>query len=292
MRTRASSVTERMIIYAVAGAFLIVMVIGFFSIRSHYDSSLKTILEESAQINAEVAKLKNQIIIKESKKDELQNSFQERRDARDAEEKKYNDKKDELARHLDLLPPNSMKANILEVLTLKAMELNIQINSSGELTLPMDSYTMAMFTPASFAFDLQGEYENMKRYLWLLDHVIQVPDPNDRQKLWNVIVNVSNEVGKFEVIKYNEKNEPILNIAPQYNNYYGTGGATGAPGAAGATGATGAAGAANPNAAGGAVGATNMQNITAAGDKRILSREDQLRLKIQVVTYLRPDMQG
>lgn len=268
MKTRAGSVTERIIVYAVAVSFWLVMAVGFVLIRGHYNSQLSAIRNEMGEIDQQAEQLKNEISRKESQKAALQEAFERRREARSAEEDRYHEARENLNKALGMLPPESLKASILEALTLKAMELNIQINSSREITIPVERYSTAMFVPASFAFDIEGEYGNIKRYLWTLDHVIQLEDSRESARVWNVVLIVASEPDEFIIVKFDHNDRPILPQA-QYSH--------------------------DAAFAGGAMAAASRQPSDAheayavPGSTRIMSLEGTMRLQIQVLTYLRPD---
>lgn len=263
MRLRSASVAERAGIYAVAGFFFLIMIIATLMIRENYNSKIKEFKEAKGQVTSEIQSLNNQKVAKESEKQSYEDQFKIKQSSLEGEENEYNDHKSTLSEHLAMLPPLYMKANILEVLTLKAMELNIQINSSREIPVQSFDYSGVMFVPVLFGFDIEGEYENVKRYLWLLDHVIQMADSKQSNRIWNVIVNVSSSPGEFTVVKYDESGNAIEDL--YYSDPYGHGATASATGADG--------GYAPPS----------------VRDARILSPLDHMRLKVQIQTYFRPD---
>lgn len=190
MRTRTISLIEK---YSIIMGILLVISLSFLGVYSIYNYYAKKIKElknkiieykqEKERYNAELSRLKKEI-------EDIKRKIKAKISRLDIEKKEYEDKKRELENAIKNIPPIYMKSLLRERLLKIANYFNIDVLKYSAVKIEREKYRNAPFFPLKLMLNIVGEYKDIKRFFWYVDHIVRLKDIYDDKKEWNFLFKV------------------------------------------------------------------------------------------------------
>ncbi|MGM0607502.1 MAG: hypothetical protein ACQESP_03680 [Candidatus Muiribacteriota bacterium] len=207
MKSRSSSITERLFLYGAGITVLVVSVILIFFIGTYYNTQIAEIKSQEESLEKQKMQLENEVQSLEMDIQRLEREYDKQVQVKKEEEEEYYEVEEKFEEAKLLLPPEEIKSDIMEELINTANSNNLAIIYFDQLIEENEEYG---FKPVTFEFVLSGSYFRIKEFLYFVDRPLRI---EQEEKLWNVILKIPYPEG-FSFYRYNLETDPVEEIHP------------------------------------------------------------------------------
>ncbi|MFW5782271.1 MAG: hypothetical protein ACOCWO_03150, partial [Candidatus Muiribacteriaceae bacterium] len=187
MKTRSSSITEKLLFYGVGFLFIFLMLGISAFIWNHFSRKLDELKSQEIEMDKEKTTLDAEIADFKASIKQLEVEIERKEAEKVEDEAQYVQIEEKLEEAKEYLPGADVKPEIMKKVMEEAVSENLNIVYFDQKKLDFINVDLNSIT---FEMEVSGDYMRLKRFLAFLERPLIVKDNTRKDRDWNIILKI------------------------------------------------------------------------------------------------------